>query len=109
MRVKSILRPYHETSRTIGLLASNSNFRVTELEPDVPPLSEHVPQGTADDPVPVIFGHTSALMTGTRSAVWFIITSLVPKGYGLIFVFCRPHKLCHILKVGYLSLFPHWN
>jgi hypothetical protein len=109
MRVKSILRPYSETSGAVALLASNSKFRSIEGEPDVSPLSEHVPQGTVDDPATLIFGQTSSSLTETCSSVWFIITASVSKEYDLIFVSCKPHKLCHILEVGYLSLFPHWN
>jgi hypothetical protein len=87
MRVKSILRPDRGTSRAIGLLASNSKFRIIEREPDASPLSEHGPRGTVDDPVPVMFGETSSSMDETRSVVSFIITSRVSKEYDLIFVF----------------------
>jgi hypothetical protein len=48
-RVRSILRPYRETSGAIGLLASESKFGILEREPDFSTLSEHGPRGAADD------------------------------------------------------------
>jgi hypothetical protein len=98
MGVESILRPDRETSGAIGLLASNSKFRIIEREPDASPLSEHGPRRDADDP----------LQWKRREVLSGLLLHLeFPRNMTLHLLLWRPHKLCHILGVGYLSLFPH--